>query len=139
MAAAAACARTAGASNGRYRRVWLLLACSALSWGLGQVIWSWYEFQGRDVPFPSLADVGYLGGPIFAAAALLAVPMAAQTVAGRLRTILDGLMIASSVLLVSWVLVLSPVFRAGADNWFSQAISLPTPADLIATHRLYLR
>jgi len=133
LAAAAACARTATRSSGRYRRVWLLLACSALSWGLGQVIWSWYEFQGRDVPFPSLAHVGFLGGPAFATAALLAVPMAAQTVAGRLRTILDGLMIASSVMLVSYVLVLSPVFEAGAENWFSQAISLAYPGgDLIA-------
>ena len=133
LASAAACARAAGSNNGRYRRVWLLLACSALSWGLGQVIWSWYEFQGRDVPFPSLADVGYLGGTPFAVAALLAIPMAAQTVAGRLRTILDGLMIASSLLLVSWVLVLSRVFEAGGDNWFSQAISLAYPGgDLIA-------
>ena len=38
----------------------------------GRSIWTWYEsVLGRDVPFPSLADVGYLGAVPFAAAALL--------------------------------------------------------------------
>jgi hypothetical protein len=36
-------------------------------------------------------------------------------------------MIAASLLLVSWVLVLRPVFRAGAENFVSQAISLAYP------------
>jgi hypothetical protein len=41
--------------------------------------------------------------------------------------VLDGLMIAASLLLVSWVLVLSPLFRGGGDNLMSQAISLAYP------------
>ena len=38
-----------------------MLGPSALSWGSGQAAWTWYEtVLGRDVPFPSMADVGYL-------------------------------------------------------------------------------
>ena len=37
---------------------------SALSWASWQAAWTWYEtVLGRDVPFPSLADVGYLARP----------------------------------------------------------------------------
>ena len=108
--------------------MWKLLGLSALSWGSGQAAWTWYEsVLGREVPFPSLADVGYLAAPPLAAAALLSLPFAAQSLAGRVRQVLDGLMIAASLLLISWVLVLNTLFQAGADNAVSQAISLAYP------------
>ena len=75
-----------------------------------------------------MADVGYLAAVPLAAAALLSLPFAAQSLAGRVRQVLDGLMIAASLLLASWVLVLSPLFRAGGDNFLSQAIGLAYPA-----------
>jgi hypothetical protein len=108
--------------------MWNLLGASALSWGSGQAAWTWYEtVLGRDVPFPSLADVGYLAAVPLAAAALLSLPFAARSLAGRVRQVLDGLMIAASLLLASWVLVLSPLFRADSDGVISQAISLAYP------------
>jgi diguanylate cyclase (GGDEF)-like protein/PAS domain S-box-containing protein len=128
LAAAVAGSLAARRHRGRHRRVWALLAGSALSWGLGQVAWTWYEsVLGREVPFPSLADVGYLGAVPLAAAALLALPTAAQTMAGRVRAVLDGLMIASSLLLTSWVVVLGPAVHAGGDGLLGQAISLAYP------------
>jgi diguanylate cyclase (GGDEF)-like protein/PAS domain S-box-containing protein len=127
-AAGITCIRTARFSNDRQTRMWKLLGASALCWASGQTAWTWYEnVLGREVPFPSLADVGYLAAPPLAAAALLGLPFAAQSLAGRVRQVLDGLMIAASLLLVSWVLVLRPVFRAGAENFVSQAISLAYP------------
>jgi diguanylate cyclase (GGDEF)-like protein/PAS domain S-box-containing protein len=127
-AAGVTCIRTARFSSDRQTRMWKLMGCSALSWGSGQAAWTWYEtVLGREVPFPSLADVGYLAAPPLAAAALLSLPFAAQSLAGRVRQVLDGLMIAASLLLASWVLVLRPVFRAGAENFVSQAISLAYP------------
>jgi len=134
LAAGIACLLTARRREGRYRTVWRLLGLSALSWGSGQVAWTWYEsVLGVDVPFPSLPDVGYLGAVPLAAAALLAVPLSAQTLAGRLRTVLDGLMIATAMLMVSWLTVLAPVVQAGGDSWVSQAISLAYPiGDVIA-------
>ena len=71
LAAAVSCALTARRKSGRLRRVWILLGLFAFCWGSGMVIWTWYEsVLGREVPFPSLADVGYLGAVPFAAAAL---------------------------------------------------------------------
>ena len=125
----------------RDRRLWWFLAGFTFSWGLGQFTWTVYEtFLHREVPFPSLADVGYLAAVPLAAAALLSVPSGSRSLAGRLRTILDGGMIAGSVLLVSWILVLGPVFRAGADGKTAFAISLAYPAGdvVLVTIALYV-
>ena len=109
-------------------RFWRLLGASALSWSAGQMVWTYYEsVRGEEVPFPSLADVGYLGLPPLAAAALLSLPLAAPSLAGRARTLMDGLMVAASMLLCSWIIVLRPVFRAGADSFTVQLISLAYP------------
>jgi hypothetical protein len=56
-------------------RFWLFLGAGLLSWSVGQAAWTWYEsVLGREVPFPSVADIGYLGLPPLAAAALLSTP-----------------------------------------------------------------
>ena len=105
-----ACLATARRSSAQHRRMWKLLGVSALSWGSGQAAWTWYEsVLGREVPFPSLADVGYLAAVPLAAAGLLSLPFAARSMAGRLRLVLDGLMIAASLLLTSWIFVLNPL------------------------------
>jgi diguanylate cyclase (GGDEF)-like protein/PAS domain S-box-containing protein len=127
-AAGLACVRAATVGVNRHQRLWTLMGASALSWACGQAAWTWYEtVLGRDVPFPSLADVGYLAAVPLAAAALLSLRFGAQSLAGQARQVLDGLMIAASLLLVSWVLVLGTLFRAGCDNTLSQAISLAYP------------
>jgi diguanylate cyclase (GGDEF)-like protein/PAS domain S-box-containing protein len=109
-------------------RFWGLLGAALLSWSIGQAAWTWYEsVLGQEVPFPSLADAGYLGLPPLAAAALLSLPLAAQTLAGRARTVLDGLMVASSLLVCSWVLVLGPIFEAGGEGALRLCISLAYP------------
>jgi hypothetical protein len=127
-AAGITCIRTARFSSPRQSRMWKLMGASALSWASGQAAWTWYEtVLGREVPFPSLADVGYLAAPPLAAAALIALPFAARSLAGRVRQVLDGLMIAASLLLASWVLVLRPLFRSGGDDLLGQVISLAYP------------
>lgn len=63
-AAGLTCLRSARFSNPRQTRMWKLLGASALCWACGQTAWTWYEnVLGREVPFPSLADVGYLAAP----------------------------------------------------------------------------
>jgi diguanylate cyclase (GGDEF)-like protein/PAS domain S-box-containing protein len=129
LLAGGASLRRARRHDGAIRRFWCLLGAAALSWSAGQMVWTWYEsVLGQQVPFPSLADWGYLGLPPLAAAALLSLPLAAPTLAGQARTILDGLMVAGSLLLCSWIVVLGPVVRAGADNLVQQLISLAYPA-----------
>ncbi len=114
--------------TGAERRFWVLIGAAMTSWSVGQMIWTWYEsVLAREVPFPSPSDFGYLGLPPLAAAALLVLPLTAQSTAGKVRTIFDGLMVATSLLLCSWLLVLRHVFDAGADHLFSVAISLAYP------------
>jgi diguanylate cyclase (GGDEF)-like protein/PAS domain S-box-containing protein len=120
--------RRARRHTGPIRRFWRLLSGAMLSWSAGQAVWTWYEsVLGQEVPFPSLSDVGSLALPPLTAAALLSLPLAPPLLAGQVRTILDGLMVASSLLLCSWIMVLEPVFRAGGDSLLSQAISLAYP------------
>jgi hypothetical protein len=132
-----ACAAAFGASMAcisnarsrfRHHRVWLLLGLSAGSRCVGQVCWTYYEVvAGRQVPFPSIADIGYLlAGPL-AAAGLLMLPSGTRSMAGRLRTLLDGLLIAASVLLISWQLVLVTVYQARTGNLFTDIVSLSYP------------
>ena len=114
--------------QGSVARFWRLLGIAALSWSAGQMVWTYYEsVLGQEVPFPSLADVGSLGLPPFAAAALLSLPLSAPGLAGRVRTLLDGLMVAASLLLCSWIIVLGPVIRSGSDSFLAQLISLAYP------------
>ncbi len=113
--------------TGRVRLFWRRLGAASSAWSGGMAAWTWYEsVRGLDVPFPSAADVGYLSLPVLAGWALLTLPLAAPTRAGRARTVLDGLVVASSLLLVSWMLVLDSIVQAGGDV-ASQVISLAYP------------
>ncbi len=117
----------------RTRAAWQLLGAAAVSWGLGQVVTCYYELLlEQDVPFPSMADLGYLTAvPLFAAGLLyLAVP--ANQLTTRIRTVLDGLLISIAVLLVSWVSVLGPVAHSSADSLVNKIILLAYPAGDVA-------
>ena len=125
--AAASCAAT-GRRSDDSRRAWFLFAASAASWGIGQSTWTLYEtVLGRTVPFPSLADIGYLGAVPLAVAALLSMPSTARSSANRLRMVIDGLVTASSLMVVSWAVVLGPMVHADGQSLFQLVISLAYP------------
>jgi hypothetical protein len=128
LVAAVGCAWAAASGSGRTRRAWALLAASAACWAVGQAIWVWFEHMARrELPFPSLADVGYLGAIPLAVAAMLAFPGRAERAALQVRSLLDGAVIATSLLYTSWSLALGPVFRAGEGGVLEQAIALAYP------------
>jgi diguanylate cyclase (GGDEF)-like protein len=123
------CLRASRRANGRSRRAWFLLGLSVLSWALGSATWTVYEVHlGSDIPFPSLADVGYLLSVPLAVAALLTFPGARATGVARLRPLLDGIVAAGALLFVSWTTVLGPTFHAGTGSLLAQGISLAYPA-----------
>ena len=127
--AAALCFRASRRASGRARPAWFLLGLSVLSWALGGLAWTVYEVHlGREVPFPSLADVGYLLSVPLGVAALLTFPGARVTGIARLRPVLDGIVAAGALLFVSWATVLGPTFHAGSGSLLSQSISLAYPA-----------
>ena len=128
LVAAAQCAVQARSVTARLRQGWILLAGGCLAWGLGMMVWTGYEsIGGRDVPFPSAADFGYLATVPLVVAALLVFPTAPQRMAAQARTVLDGLVIGASLLVVSWVLVLGPVVRGGATGPLAAVIGIAYP------------
>src|SRR5438067_1361659 len=99
MAAGAASMVAGIRHGGRHRLGWLLMGASAFSWGLGQCAWDWYELvAGVQVPFPSVADAGYLGAVPLAVAGVLSFPVAFERARAAMNTVLDGLLIAAALL-----------------------------------------
>ncbi|TMD34136.1 MAG: hypothetical protein E6I89_16430, partial [Chloroflexi bacterium] len=103
LAAALTCGWAARRSTGRVRLAWAMLAASAGSWGAGEVVWTYYSVvRAVAVPFPSAADAGFLAAIPFAVAGVLFFPGAPTRGTTRVRTVLDGAMVALSLLFVSW-------------------------------------
>ncbi|GAA3243126.1 putative bifunctional diguanylate cyclase/phosphodiesterase [Dactylosporangium siamense] len=129
LAAAWGCfAKALRPAGRRVRSSWTLTGLGAFSWAVGQMFCIWYEtILGTEVPFPSLADAGYFWMMPFTAAGLLLLPMSRQSVAQQARSILDGLMIAASLLLITWVLILGPLARQGADSFLALLVTLWYP------------
>lgn len=113
-------------------RPWLLLGVAMLLWGLGELLWTWYEVVlENDVPFPSIADVAYLGAVPVALAALLAFSHGSGA-RFQLRTVLDGCLVAASFLFASWALVLGPLWAEGSGSRLEQTVSIAYPlTDLV--------
>jgi len=128
LIAAASCGWTAHRSDRRVRRAWVLIGASAASWGLGEVLWSYYGVVlGVAVPFPSAADAGFLGAIPLAVAGVLAFPSAPTRGSTRLRAVLDGTMVAFSLFFVSWALGLSSVYHQSGASLLAQWIGLAYP------------
>jgi diguanylate cyclase (GGDEF)-like protein len=131
--ASVGCGIAARRTHDQRRRAWSWLSAGTAAWAAGQVVWSYYEIVlDREVPFPSLADVGFLLFPVFAAIGLI-IWLGSQSGqrAARGRDVLDGLIIAWSLLIVSWVTALGSVV-AGGGAWLPLTLSLAYPVgDLI--------
>jgi diguanylate cyclase (GGDEF)-like protein/PAS domain S-box-containing protein len=127
FSAAIGCLARARSFAGRIRWGWALIGAGVLSWGLGQVAWWYLESVRGAVPFPSQADAGYLGMVLLTPAGLLLLPSATQSLAARIRSLLDGLLVATSLVLIAWMLVVQPLFEAGADSALALCISLAYP------------
>jgi len=111
MVGSAGCAIASTRSEGPRRRAWLWLSVGTGSWAAGQAVWSFYEVVlSREVPFPSLADVGFLAFPLVAGVGLLIWSGAqGHQALARGRDVMDGAIIAVSLLVLSWVTVMGPI------------------------------
>jgi diguanylate cyclase (GGDEF)-like protein/PAS domain S-box-containing protein len=132
MAAVAgvACILCAYGRSGRMRWAWGAI-------GLGALV---YAFGGRLVPAAVRPDLGYLCMVPLVSTGLLLVPVARQSIANRIRSVVDGLMIAASLVVISWIFVLKPLLSAG--GWtaldFDLRLAYPIGDVLLATVVLYM-
>ncbi len=119
----AAAARRGGPSA----RAWTMLTVAMLVWTGAHMMWTWYGLTRDHVyPFPSVADLGYIGYGLPAAAALLLFPRSTRRAFSTLRIVLDAMVIAGSLLFISWGTVLGPLFAAGGSG-LTRAASLGYP------------
>ncbi|MBE1501654.1 diguanylate cyclase (GGDEF)-like protein [Amycolatopsis lexingtonensis] len=129
-----------------HQRWWrVLVAIGMAGWSLGQCVWSWYQLvDGRGLPSPSLADVGYLSFPVFALAALVTLARArvrpdrerfqpAQWTAHfGVAVVLDGLIVTGSLFILTWTAALAQLVRATAPDKLTWAVAISYPlSDLV--------
>src|SRR5207248_4371529 len=143
LLAALSCGYAAWRSPGRMRLAWGLLGGSALSWFIGEVIWSVYEVGlGVNVPFPTAADAGYLVAIPLAVAGMLAFPSAPGRLTTRSQALVDGAIVALSLVFVSWALGLGKVYATSSDQPLAQLLGAAYPASdivIIAVLLLVIR
>lgn len=109
------------------RRGWRVLTLAMVLWGLGELLWTWYEvIAGQEVPFPSPADIAYLGAVPVAIAGLLTFGHGSGT-GFRARTVLDGCLVSGSLLFVVWALALGPVVRSDTSDLWVHVVSISYP------------
>ena len=132
--AAGSCGLAAWRNSDRVRVAWSLFSASALSWALGEVVWSWYEvFQGQSVPFPSAADAGFLLAIPLAIAGVFAFTSAPRRLATRGEAVLAGAIVALSLLFVAWGFGLGKVYETSPATPAAQLIGLAYPVGDIVT------
>ncbi len=110
------------------RPAWMWIGAFATVWAIGAAILTWYDFaRNRAVPFPSAADAGFLVALPLAAIGVLLFSSAAGPGASRAHTLLDGIIVAGSLLVVSWTTALGSVYHSGSGSVFSQTVGLAYP------------
>ena len=131
---AAFMAALVAARNWRSRTgyAWALIALGLFMIASGELAWGVQELgmQG-EVPFPSVADVGYLGiyPPVFLG--LLLMPHAPVGRLKRIGIVVDTLVATTAIAIVSWHLILGHLISQSTDNALAKSISVAYPfADL---------
>jgi diguanylate cyclase (GGDEF)-like protein len=125
-------ASTVAAWRRTRERAWLLLGGFCALWATGQMLWTYFELVAhRPLPFPSLADAGYVGGAAFAIAASTQLPRRAAV--STVIAVLDGLLVALSLVIVG-LAVLAPAITAAdpRQQWLGIAYPATDAAALTA-------
>ncbi len=142
LVAAISCGWAARNNTGRLRLAWGFLGASALSWGIGEAIYSVDELLLGVKPFPSFADAGYLLAIPLAIVGVLAFPAAPGRITARGQAVLDGSIVALSLVLISWSLGLAHVYETSADDPVAKLIGAAYPVSdvvIISVMLLVLR
>ncbi|WP_455833650.1 response regulator [Pseudarthrobacter siccitolerans] len=115
LLAGASCTRAAR-RGGANARAWTFMAAAAFIWAAGMAVYAFYGLANNHVyPFPSLADALFIGYSVPAVAALFAFKRRGGNHVALYRAVMDAAVVAGSVLVVSWYVVLGAAFDAEGD------------------------
>ncbi|MBS7637084.1 hypothetical protein KEJ37_07145 [Candidatus Bathyarchaeota archaeon] len=99
-------------AKGQFSVIWLYFTCGLFLWFIGEAVWAGYTLiMGVELPYPSAADIFWIGGYIpFFIALYLYVKLFGSTITKRTLA-LSMVMTGALTILVTSVL-LTPVFTA---------------------------
>jgi diguanylate cyclase (GGDEF)-like protein/PAS domain S-box-containing protein len=129
----------AARSSGRVRAAWSFMGAALGAWSFAEITWSTYElFLGQQTPFPSVADVGYLGAVPLMCAGVLLLSSPDRSLA-RARTALDAVIIVFAASAVVWHWILLPTYSDSQATALEKIISGSYPlGDLVLLFGLVL-
>jgi diguanylate cyclase (GGDEF)-like protein/PAS domain S-box-containing protein len=105
---------------------WLLLAVAQASFAAGQVSFLVAELIGKQLPFPSFADVLYLATyPLYAAALLIFIRW--RTPDHDRRSLIDALTLTAGLGLLSWLYLVLPYADNPALSWLQKTVAIAYP------------
>jgi diguanylate cyclase (GGDEF)-like protein len=106
---------------------WTALLITFVLWTIGELLWTtWEVVLDREVPYPSIADVAYLGAVPFGVLALVRFG-AGSGARNDARGVLDGCIVATSTLFVGWAVALGPAFRGDGESFLSHLVTVSYP------------
>ncbi len=112
---------------------WALLAVALAGFAGGQAVWAYHQVVLRDEgPSFSLAEVGFLVYAALTPLALLLLARSGTHAGSWVRTLLDGVVVAGALTVISWLLVLRAL-AAQAESFAALALAAAYPvSDAVA-------
>ncbi len=116
----------ARSTTGRLQSGWTVFSLALFAWTVGEVLWTIDELVLHKSAFPAPADVFFLTFPVGAAIAVLLF-WTRRSNWSRGRVILDGVIVSGSLLVVSWLLVMRPLYETGTSSTLEFAVLVAYP------------
>ena len=114
--------------EGRNRIPWYLLAVSQLAFSIGDLLFNFYpQLLGRELPFPSTADIVYLAGYPFLGLGIYLLVRQLRSAEGNF-VYLDAALITGAFALVQWVFLISPYVDRTDESVFARIVLMAYPA-----------
>ena len=130
--AAVSCSVRARKSVGRPRLAWSLFALGATCWTVGNGLAFYYLWIVGELPLPGWSDLFYIAALPAVIAGMLVLPRSAQTAESALRNLIDGVIVATSLFVLSWAFVLGPLYGvAGISGLYRVVLLIPPAADVV--------
>ncbi|MDH3398928.1 MAG: hypothetical protein OEM81_14015, partial [Acidimicrobiia bacterium] len=90
--------------DGRSRVAWLVIGAGVLAWGIGEIVWVYYEaILEVEVPYPGWADFFYIAGYPLVFVGMLLLPHVKPRRLERIRLLMDALAGSIAVGAIMWV------------------------------------
>src|SRR5438552_17926707 len=114
FAAYACFASSHGVTTSEQRNAWRWIGAGGASFLAGQLVWNYYDLSRGAPPYPSLADVGFLGLYACLIAGLITVVRGQPTRRTDPELVLDTVLVTFTVGALAYEYLLEPLLTAGA-------------------------